>query len=160
MSSVETIWTWAFHCQVVDSFLIIKSNCISYRSIHIVSFFLSSFCLIIFSSILIYFNWKIITLQYYEVFCHPSTWISHKYTCVSPSCNPLLTSLHTLSPWVIPEHQLWCPASCIKLALIICFAYGNVHVSVLFSQITPLLPSPTESKSLFFTSMSLLLPCT
>ena len=156
---METIWTWAFHFQVVGGVLIIKSNCISYRSIHIVSFFLSSFCLIIFYSILIYFNWKIITLQYYEVFCHPSTWISHKYTCVSLSWNPLLTPLHTLSLWVIPEHQLWCPASYIKLPLVIYFTYGNVHVSVLFSQITPPLPSPTESKSLFFTSVSLLLPC-
>ena len=35
----------------------------------------------------------------------------------------------------------------------------NAHVSMLFSQIIPLSPSPTESKSLFFTSVSLLLSC-
>ena len=29
-----------------------------------------------------------------------------------------------------------CPISCIELGLVICFTYGNVHVSVLFSQIT------------------------
>ena len=33
------------------------------------------------------------------------------------------------------------------------------HISMLFSQIILLLPSPTEYKGLFFTSMSLLLPC-
>ena len=52
-----------------------------------------------------------------------------------------------------------CPVSCIKLGLVIYFTYGNIHVSILFSQITPPLPSPTESKSLFFTALSLLLPC-
>ena len=51
------------------------------------------------------------------------------------------------------------PASCIELALIIYFTYGNVHVSRLFSQIIPPSHSPTESKTLFFTSLSLLLSC-
>ena len=45
-----------------------------------------------------------------------------------------------------------CPASCIELALVIYFTYGNVHVSVLISQIIPPSSSPTESKSLFFSS--------
>ena len=50
-----------------------------------------------------------------------------------------------------------CPVPCIKLGLVIYFTHGNIHVSMLFSQIIPLSPSPTESKSLFFTSVSLLL---
>ena len=33
-----------------------------------------------------------------------------------------------------------CPAPCIKFVLVICFTYGNIHVSILFSQIIP--PSP------------------
>ena len=52
-----------------------------------------------------------------------------------------------------------CPASCIKLALVIYFTYGNINDSMLFSQIILPSPSPTESRSLFFTSVSLLLPC-
>ena len=39
-----------------------------------------------------------------------------------------------------------CPASYIKLPLAIYFTYGSVYVSVLFSHITPLSPSPTVSK--------------
>ena len=65
-----------------------------------------------------------------------------------------------LPPHPIPLGCLRAPAlsaSCIELALVIYFAYDNIHVSMLFSQIIPLLPSPTEPKSLFFTSVSLLL---
>ena len=50
-----------------------------------------------------------------------------------------------------------CPVSCIEFGLVICFTYDNIHVSVLFSQVIPPSPSPTESKSLFFTSVSVLL---
>ena len=35
---------------------------------------------------------------------------------------------------------------------------GNINLLMLFSQIIPLLPSPTESTTLFFISVSLLLP--
>ena len=72
-----------------------------------------------------------------------------------PILNPTPTFLPTISLWVVPGY----PASWIKLALVICFTYGNVHVSMLFSQIAPPLPSTTESKSLFFTSVSPLLSC-
>ena len=52
-----------------------------------------------------------------------------------------------------PEH----PVSCIKPGLVIYFTYDNTHVSMLFSQIIPPSPSPTESNSVFSTSVSLLL---
>ena len=94
---------------------------------------------------LIYFNWRLITLQCCGGFCHTLTWISHRCTCVPhPSGLSQCTGFE-------------CPVSCIKLGLVIYFTYGNIHVSVLFSQIIPPSPSPTESKSLFFTSVSLLL---
>ena len=75
---------------------------------------------------------------------------------VFPILNPLPTSLPILSLWVIPVHQPQAPWSCIEPGLAIFFTYDNIHVSVLFSQIIPPSPSPTESKRLFFTSVSLL----
>ncbi|KAB0380676.1 hypothetical protein FD755_008460 [Muntiacus reevesi] len=45
--------------------------------------------------------------------------------------------------------------SCIQPGLVICFTLDNIHVSMLFSQNIPLLPAPTESKSLFCTSIIL-----
>ena len=51
-----------------------------------------------------------------------------------------------------------CPMSCIKVGWVICFTYHNIHVSMLVSQVISPWPSPTESKSLFFISMSLLPP--
>ena len=52
-----------------------------------------------------------------------------------------------------PEH----PVSCIKPGLAIHFTYDNIHVSMPFSQTILPSPSPTESKRLFYTSVSLLL---
>ena len=45
----------------------------------------------------IYFNWRLITLQYCGGFCHTLTWISHRYTYVPPPIpnlppQPLLTT--------------------------------------------------------------------
>ena len=57
------------------------------------------------------------------------------------------------SQWTSPKH----PVSCIKLRLAISFLHAIIHVLMPFSQIIPLSPSPTESKNLFYTSVSLLL---
>ena len=76
---------------------------------------------------------------------------------VFPILKPPPIYLPTPSLSVIPVHQPEHPVSCIEPGLAICFTYDNIHVSMLFSQIIPPSPSPTESKSLFYTSVSLLL---
>ena len=57
------------------------------------------------------------------------------------------------SPCTSPKH----PVSCIEHRLVIHFLHDSIHVSMPFSQIIPPSPSPTESKSPFYTSVSLLL---
>ena len=76
-------------------------------------------------------------------------------------CSPSSTPLPPLSPFhpsvssqcTSPKH----PVSCIEPGLAIRFLYDIIHVSMSFSQIIPPLPSPTESKRLFYTPVSLLL---
>ena len=102
---------------------------------------------------LINFSWRLITLQYCGGFCHTLTWVSYGCTCVPTSQT---TSHHLPHPSGLSQHAGFeCPISCIKLGPVICFTYGNIHVSILFSQITPPSSSPPESKSLFCTSISL-----
>ena len=76
-------------------------------------------------------------------------------------CSPSLTVLPPSSPSHLSGLSqctgFECPVLSIKLGLVVYFTYGNVHVSMLFSQIIPPLPSFIESKSLFFISVSLLL---
>ena len=51
-------------------------------------------------------------------------------------CPPILNPTSTS----VPPQLLGCPRA------LACFTYGNIHVSMLFSQIIPPLASPTESK--------------
>ena len=83
------------------------------------------------------------------------TWV---YMC-SPSWAPLPppSPYHPSgsSQCTSPEH----PVSCVEPGLVIRFMCDNLHVSMWFSQIIPPSPFPTESKRLFYTSVSLLLSC-
>ena len=84
---------------------------------------------------LFYFNWRLITSQYCSVSAihwHESTTGVH----VFPILNPPPTSLSIPSLWVIPVHRPCTPVSCIKPGLVICLTYGNIHVSMLLSQIS------------------------
>ena len=78
---------------------------------------------------------------------------------VFPIPIPPPTSLSTRSLKVFPVHRVWALVSWIQPGLVICFTLDNIHVSMLFSWNIPPSPSPTESKRLFYTSMSLFLFC-
>jgi len=72
---------------------------------------------------------------------------------VFPILNPPPSPYHPSgsSQCTSPKH----PVSCIEPGLATHFIYDSIHVSMPFSQIIPPSPSPTESKRLFYTSVSL-----
>ena len=97
------------------------------------------------------------TLQYcigFAIHQHESAMGVHLF----PILNPLPTSLpyHPSGSSQCTSPKL--PVSCIESGLVICFLYDIIHVLMPFSQIIPP-PSPTESKRLFYTPVSLLLSC-
>ena len=118
-----------------------------------------SFFQIFISFILFYFSftcisWRLITLHIVVVFAihwHESAMDLHVF--------PFPIPLPIRSLWVFPVHQPWALVSCIQPGLVICFTLDSILVSMLFSQNIPLSPSPTESQSLFCTSVSLFLFC-
>ena len=91
-------------------------------------------------------------------FCHTLKWKGLGFTCL-PHPIPPPTSLPTRSLQVLPEHQVRALVSCIQPGPVICFTLDSIHVSMLFSWNTSPSPSPTESKRLFYKSVSLFLFC-
>ena len=95
-------------------------------------------------------------LQYFIGFAihqHESTTGIHMFPILNPPPPPSPYHPSGSSQRTSPKH----PVSRIKPGLAIRFIYSIIHVSMPFSQIIPPSPSPTESKRLFYTSVSLLL---
>ena len=104
----------------------------------------------------IYFNWRLITLQHcigFAIHQHESAMGVHVFPILNPLPPPFPNHPSGSSQCTSPKH----PVSCIEPRLAIRFLYDIIHVSMPFSQIIPSSPSPTESKRLFYTSVSLLL---
>ena len=106
-----------------------------------------------------YFNWRILLYNIVMIFAihqhEPATGIH-----VSSRPEPPHLPPSPLYPSGLSQSTgFGCPASCIEVVLAVCFICGNVHGSMLFSQVITPSPSPIESKSLFFTSVSPFLPC-
>ena len=80
-----------------------------------------------------------------QVYMSSQTW--------TPLAPPSPYHLSGSSQCTSPKH----PVSRIKPRLVIRFLHDSIHVSMPFSQIIPPSPSPSESKSPFYTSVSLLL---
>ena len=95
-------------------------------------------------------------LQYcigFAIHQHESATGIHEFPILNPLPSPPTYHLSGSSQCTSPKH----PVSCIKHRLVILFLHDSIHVSMPFSQIIPPSPSPTESKRLFYTSVSLLL---
>ena len=96
------------------------------------------------------------TLQYcigFVIRQHESAMDVHEFPILNPLPPPFPYHLSGSSQCTSPKH----PVSCIEPRLAIHFLHDIIHVSMPFSQIIPPSPSPSESKILFYTSVSLLL---
>ena len=87
------------------------------------------------------------------------TWISHGWTCIPhpeppPSSLPIPPPSPSYPSGLSQCISFECPVSCIELGLVIYFTYGNIRVSVLFSQTIPPSPSPRVQKSLLYICVS------
>ena len=113
-----------------------------------VSYIIASFLKIIFQFFLFFY----FTILYW--FCHTPPWLYMCFPSWTPLPPPSPSHPSGSSQCTSPEH----PVSCIEPGQVIRFTLDNIHVSMPFSHIIPPSPSPTESKWLFYTSVSLLLP--
>ena len=88
----------------------------------------------------------------FAIHWHESTTGVHKFPILTPLPPPTPYHLSGSSLCTSAKH----PVSCIehRLATIL---HDSVHISVPFSRIIPPSPAPSESKNLFYTSVSLLL---
>ena len=97
---------------------------------------------------ILFFNFTI--LYWFAIYQHESAIGIHVFPILNPP--PFPSHPSGSSQCTSPKH----PVSCIKPGLATRFIYDIIHVSMPFSQIIPPSPSPTESKRLSYTSVSLL----
>ena len=83
-------------------------------------------------------------LQYCDGFCHMN-W-PQVFMFPPPIMKPLLPPSPPYPFGLSQSTSFVCPASCIELALVIYFIYGNIYVSMLFSQVIPPLLLPLSPK--------------
>ena len=90
-------------------------------------------------------------------FCHISTWIGHRYTCVSPDFNPLWPPPYPPYPSRLSQSTgFGCPASCIKLTLVIYVTYGkSIYFNAVLSNHPTLAFSDWVQKSVVYVFVSL-----
>ena len=103
----------------------------------------------------IYFNWRLITLQYcisFAIHQHESATGIHVFPILNPLPPPSLYRPSGSSQCTSPKH----PVSCIEPRLAIQFLYDIIYISMPFSQIIPPSPSPRVQKTVLSTCVSLL----
>ena len=101
-------------------------------------------------------NWRLLLYNIVLVLPYINMNPPRVYMCFqSWAPNPSPSPYHPSgsSQYTSSKHHV----SCIEPGLAICFLYDIIQVSMPFSQIIPPCPSLTESKRLFYTSVSLLL---
>ena len=111
-----------------------------------------------YSFFFICFNWRPITLQYCSGLCHTLTWISHGCTCV-----PHLEPPFNIPPHPIPQDHPSAPALSTlshasnldwwSISHMIIYMFQCYSVKLSHPHLLP------QSKTLFFTSVSLWLSC-
>ena len=83
LSSFSNVCKWSF---------ILCKNEVKWFSQYSIVWFYQTFFFLIY----LFFNWRIIALQNFVVFCQTSTWVSHRYTYIP--------SLLILPPISFPSH--------------------------------------------------------
>ena len=146
----------------LESSLEVSGDKKSFLWLYLVLVFLKNYFVLGYSNFCfkkIFFNWRIIALQSFFVFCQTSTWISHRYTYILSLLKlpPVSLPMPPLCDDTEPLFEFPEPRSKFPVALY--FTYGNVSFHVTLSiQLTLSSPLP-RSISLLSMSVSPLLPC-
>ena len=114
-------------------------------------FFVQFFSVFFFFKFLLYFTLHTVLVLPYIDMNPPWVYMSSQSWSPLPSSTPYHLSGSSLC--TSPKH----PVSCIEHRLALRYLHDSIHVSKPFSQIIPPSPSPSESKSPFYASVSLLL---